>query len=324
VRIVLEVGEARIAPGSLTASASALTLKLDVAETVRAVQDDDPTAIFDADSGGSIAATLTSADGISNLTFALETDVTLGALEREEPWRVVAEASPYAVALTTNSEFTHLASGIRLGTVDGTLPLATFVSALGLELGPDVPTTDGVDFHVPRLSAGVDVDAFAERFTLFDTDLPTISVERGDDRLFSVDINKEADWSLTAVVELDDEGLVTASPKPGFTLDLGFALAPLESELVDPPSFMLDDHVSFALTGDAPSAALLEDAAGGLLLKARAEGAVVRVDAGSLVLSSEFAESEGATVEEGQCLLFDPTLEGEHDMLRGYYADECP
>jgi hypothetical protein len=324
VRIVLEVGEARIVPGALTAAPSMLTLRLDVAETVRAVKDDDPTAVFDADSSGSIVATLMSGYGISNLTFALETDVVLGALEAEEPWRVVAEASPYAVALNASSESTHLAGGLRLGTLDATVPLATFVSALGLELGPDVPTTDTVDLHVPRLSAGVDFDAFVERLALFDTDLPTVSVNRGDDRLFSLDINKEADWALSAVVELDEDGLVSASANPGFTLDLAFGLAPLENQLVDPPPFMLEDHVSFALSGDAPSVTLLDDADGGLLLTARTEGPVVRVDAGSLVLSSELAESEGATVDEGQCLLFDPTLEGEHDLLRGYYADECP
>ncbi len=324
VSVVLEVGEERIVPGVLTAGASILRLYLDVAETVRAVRADDPTALFDADSSGTIVATLATSYGLATFNLGLTSDVVVGSLESENPWRFFAEASPYAAELATNSELTRLGGGLRLGTVDATLPLASFAGMLGLELHEDVPTTDTVDLHVPRFSSGIDLDAFAERLVLFDVELPTVSVRSGEERLFSVDLNEDSEWSLNAVLELDEDAQVVLKPSPGFTLDLGFELAPVESSIVELPPYMLDDRVRIALEGETPSAALLEDDGGELRLKSRTEGPVLRVDAGNFVLSSESAESESVSADEGECLLFDPSLDGEHDILRGFSAGECP
>jgi hypothetical protein len=324
VSIVLEVGEERIVPGVLTASASMLKLRLDVAETVRAVQADDPSALFDADSSGTLAVTLTAGYGLATLSAALETDVVAGALESENPWRFSAEASPYAVELTANSESTRLAGGWRFGTVDATLPLESFAKVLGLEVYEEVPATDTVDVHVPRLSSGIDFDAFAERLVLFDVGLPTVSVRSGEERLFSFDLNEEAGWSLNGVLELSEDAEVVVKPSPGLTLDLGFALAPVQDRIVELPPYMLEDRVRLALEGEMPSATLFDDDDGGLRLKSRTEGPVLRVDEGDFVLSSEAVESESVSAGEDECLLFDPSLEGEHPILRGFVAGECP
>jgi hypothetical protein len=324
VSVVLEVGEARIVPGVLTATATSLRLSLDVGETVRAVQADDPTRLFDADSSGTVVATLTSSYGLASLDLGLESAVVVGSLASESPWRLQADASPNAVTLTSNSEMTRLGGGMSVATVDATFPLATFAGLLGLELHEDIPTTDAVELHLPRFSSDIQLDGFAERLLLFDVELPTVSVRSGEERLFSADVNKEADWSLTTVTELDEDGQIVLKPTPGFTLDLAFALAPLASSFVEVPPYLLDDRVRFALEGETPIATLLDDADGVPLVKARTQGPVGRVDAGSFVLSSELAPSESATVDEGDCLHFDPSREGEHPLLRGYYADACP
>jgi hypothetical protein len=324
VNIELESGEERIVPGVLTATAASLGLRLDVAETARAIQADDPDALMDADSTGTVVASVTNGYGLTTFALALESDIVLGSLASEKPWRVAVDASPDALNLTANAETTRLAGGVHVETVDVTFPLATLAGLLGLELHEGVPTTDSVDLHLPRASSGIDFDEFSERVVLYDMELPTISIRSGGERLLSVDVNKENDWLLTSVTDLDEDGQLVLRQSPGFTLDLGFALAPLESSFVELPPYQREDRVRLALQGETPSATLLDDADGVPLVRARTEGPVLRVDAGNFVLSSELFPDESANVDEGDCLLYDPNREGEHEILRGFYADECP
>lgn len=327
VSIALEVGQTRIRPGLLTASAIALGLTLDVAETVRAIVDDDPSATFDEDSAGSVSMRLEAIGGeIASFNLGIPSDLVIGALGNDEPLRLELDASPSALSLSATANSSRLTGDVNLEVMDVTFPFHDFIeSAFQREVQPDVSPSDTVALHVGHLTTGFEFDRVAERLVLFGLGLGNgpATVRADGEPLLTVELNREWDHTVSLPIWIYEDDELMLSPTPEFDLELGYSMAAVESKVVDLEPFALEDRVRIALTGE-PNVTLLRDEEGRLALLSRSEGPALRVNAGNFVMSSETLPDEDVSVAEEECLLYDPGADGEHDILRGYSGDECP
>jgi len=214
-----------------------------------------------------------------------------------------------------------------LQATDVTLPLHSLIeSAFNREVQPDVPASDTVKLHLYGPKGGFDLDRTSEQLVLSAVTLgiAPATVRSGSDTLLTVDVNGDSGRTLTVLVEVDADDRPRLSAFTGFDLDLGYNLAPVADKVVDLWPFAFDDQVKIALTDGSPGATFMRDEDGVLSLLSRVTGPQMRVDAGSFVMTSEAYPDENVSVETDQCLLYDGTLDGEHDILRGYYGDDCP
>ena len=98
-------------------------------------------------------------------------------------------------------------------------------------------------------------------------------------------------------------------------------------KVVDQPEFTKDDTLHVKFGPNAPVALLFDDPSADvqdLLLTSSQEGSLLRVESGSLELTSRAVPAENVTVLAGQCLLRDSSVVGEHAFLGSLSAGTCP
>lgn len=329
VTISLEIGDARIVPGFVTAAPSTLSLALDVAATVQAEQAYGDQTDYDANPSGAATFVLdTTSKGVATLTGALTSDLAFGTTDSEsEHVRVTLGASMEAIKVTADANKQTFTGSLDLAALGVTFPFRSFVEgAFNRSTTSTTPASDGVDLAVPAVKGGFAYDRSSDTLKLTGLGLgPSAStVKSGSTTLLTVDANPENGRSLDAALAFDPSGNLQVSPSPGFDLELGYSMQAVASKVEDLEAFANGDTVAFGLLGSSPMATLLKDLDGNLALTSRAKGAALRVNAGNFAMTSKTFAGESVTVPTGQCLLYDSSRSGQHDILRGYYAGVCP
>ncbi len=328
--ISLEIGADHGVPGFLTAAPTSLALTLDVGATVRAEQAYGDDTDYDANPTGTASFVLdTSAAGVATFSASLANELALGATDSASNHvRVTLGAEMDAVKLTADSHQRTLSGSLNLAALGFSYPLQSFIQqAFERDVTSSTPASDGVDIAVPAMKGAFEFDRSTDTLELTGLGLgaSSTSVKSGSATLLSVDVNPDSGRSLDAAIGLDASGNLQVSPSPGFDLELGYSLKPVASKVLELEPFANDDKVAFKLLGSSPMVTLLEDVAGDLALTSRDSGAALRVGAGNFAMtSSTYAPNENVTVPAGQCLLYESSRDGQHDILRGYYAGTCP
>ncbi len=166
--------------------------------------------------------------------------------------------------------------------------------------------------HLAGLSADAVLDPNDERIELFDVGLGggPATVDIDGEEVLHIDLNSGLGGLLNAVFHEQGDAL-KISVDPGLELDIGAFYHRVTDTFDDFDDWMLDEVLSFALTGDANPAVLIDDYG-------------IEVIRGHLELSSA-STSYGASVDAGMCLVEDYP-DGVYDQQHPFeylHADQC-
>jgi YD repeat-containing protein len=327
VSIALVVETAKITEGVLTAYPSSLVLNLDVANLVKATQASGNTTAFDQDAAGQMTFKLdTATAGKAAFTAALANQLVFGETDNDDHVRLTLAASTKAAEVTADSSTGTVKGSLSAGALGAVLPFHTLIeSAFNRDVTSSVSPTDSVEVAVPGASAVFEFDRATDRLSLSGLGLGggSSTVKSGTATLLTVDVNPSDGRRFALDLGIAADGQMTVAPNPGFELDLGYSMGPVASKVVSLEPFALNDTVTFSLAGSSPSGTLLTDVDGALALPERVNGSEVRIDAGSFAMTSVAYPTESVHVAQGQCLNFDGSRSGQHDILRGYFAGNC-
>jgi hypothetical protein len=328
--ISLEVGADGVVPGYVTAAPTSLSLTLDVAAFVHAEQAYGDDTDYDANPTGTASFVLdTSTQGVATFAASLSSELALGATDSASNHeRVTLAAGTNLLAMKADARARTFTGSLNLATLGVSFPFRSFVEqAFNRDVTASTPASDDVAIAIPAVKGAFTFDRAADTLKLTGLGLGSSAstVNNGGATILSVDVNPDDGRSLDATIGLDASGNLQVSPAPGFDLELGYSMNAVANKVLDLEAFAKNDTVAFKLLGSSPMVTLLADVADNLALASRDSGAAMRVNAGTFTLtSSTYAPNENVTVPAGQCLFYEAARNGTHDILRGYYAGNCP
>jgi hypothetical protein len=337
--ITPEFGKAGTTPFALRSAGKSLSVTLDVAQGVKYAVEQDSSTMFDGDSYGAPTLTL-STEEANRVTLEVSLDGGLGLGFTQDDKRLRLETEP------THRFFQGGVDAVKreawgnfaLGTTTFTTSFKTFVEGLlQRNVTPMVSPNDSVAIEIPASAIDFDFQRDSEHLLLerssptADSDL--VSVTNGNDTLIRANVNESRGGTVALNLDWPESGDAYVTLGPDFSLDLTFAMKNAVSKVENLQSFAADDVVSFALTsapssGSAPesppaSVMLLLNDDFDLALPHRTPGPQLVVNAGTFVMSSK-AAAQTITVKSSNCLVYDPSSQVLHEILRGYGAASCP
>jgi len=321
VSIEPELGNDRIKPVTIVANQHGISARLDVAETVRYVREQGDGTDFDTDSSGVVSMALATGSGDSTLTVELESPLIFGSTDNGEHSRVRVDGVSFQATAQTGDQVAS--ANIQTSTISVTGSFRALIEGVfQRQVAESVPGSYGVTLEIP----GVTGTCRYERDALSCTDVgfgdAATVVGNEDGQLLTADLNPGANRRLDLELSVDSVGDVRIAPSPSATLELGYNLQAVADKLENIQQFALDDVVTFAFTGNAPSALLLVNDEGDLAVTRRTSGTEVMIESGTFEMSSEWS-GQNVTVEAGQCLSYSPNSAVAHEILRGYGGLAC-
>jgi hypothetical protein len=139
----------------------------------------------------------------------------------------------------------------------------------------------------------------------------------------SWDSNANAGWKLDLKANGLANGNVALALSTSFDVHIKYALAPVQTLIVNPQPFALDDDVDFKLAAPNSSVTLLQNGSGHLNLAGSLSGSLLRVDTGTFAATSRAVPAANAAVAAGQCLNRNPSATGVHAMLQTLSGGTC-
>lgn len=220
----------------------------------------------------------------------------------------LASRSP-TVEVRLNGNARTLSGRLDYGAMNLVAPLAAFAGDPDPELGaPSKPYTGVIDVVLGGLNGGLTFDGNRDELQFIGLGLGDVSttVMHDGNRLLTLDVNPDHGRRFDLRVEsLDGESpRLTFSP----TLDLRAALAfsHIADQFSDIPAPFLNDTLRLWFEGDSPSVTPSEGQ--------------LRVDSGTLRLTSASRPGDDLTVVAGMCLMEAPEPELEPASLPGAFT----
>ncbi|MFH1531710.1 MAG: hypothetical protein ABIK09_13370 [Pseudomonadota bacterium] len=278
---------------------------------------------------------------VFSLAFFVLQAVSVDGSIDGDAWAMTLAPSEWTVTVNGVSEEVALATAV--GALDATIPYQAVVDSFWDTEGemdgeePQTPADDIIDWEAPTVTGTAQVHlAGLTGASVFKADDEAVEVtglglgggtswvKVNGVTIFSVDFNPAAGRVMDLVA-----GFLTGSEDlflqtvPEFDLSVQFKMVGLEDDFQDLPGFVSDETFQALLTGaSVPELRIIEGEEDGAL----------KVQAGTLTLSSTAAPAETVTAEAGQCLFFtdsddegeeaDPAPEG-HEILSQIEVGAC-
>jgi len=257
---------------------------------------------------------------VFTLAFLVLQAVSVDGSIDGDAWAMTLAPSEWTV--TVNGVTEEVALATTVGALDATIPYQAVVDSFWdaeaeMDGEEPQPADDIIDWEAPTVTGTAQVhlagltgasvfkaDDEAVEVTGFGLGGGTSWVKVNGVTIFSVDFNPSAGRVMDLVAGFlagsEDMFLQTV---PEFDLSVQFKMVGLEDDFQDLPGFVSDETFQALLTGaSVPELRIIEGEEDGAL----------KVEAGTLTLSSTAAPAETVTAEAGQCLFFtEPDDEGE-------------
>jgi hypothetical protein len=336
LRLDLMVSSEPLRPLSVNLFTTSLAAEVDLGATLTALQRTGSFAdsfVLDSDVGGHGVATLdVGQTGRAALTVGISEALVYGGSQDGEHGRIQVAPSPEALDVTLVSPGETVTGSVAMGRIDVTWPFSDFMSSFfGRTVLDTVPASEVVEISVPAVTAefsavlGITRTGNWIEVTGLGLGPESAVARRGADTLLAVDVNAAGERTVDVTALLDFQDEMSLSIEPSFDLAIEYNLAPVAELVSNLQPFALDDTFRIRHNGQAPAVTrLMRDAGGRFTLYDLASAPLLDVETGTLTLESRSFPEANVSVPTGSCLSRDTSLAGEHDILRGFFAGECP
>ncbi len=286
---------------------------------------------FDSDVGGIIGAKIAlSANDAATFDLEAVEDVAFGGTDAEgERIRIWATAAQL-LHLRAEPGLQEITGSVAAQAAGFDLKLTQFIqSFLDREPTELVVPSDTVSFWAPGLDGSFSYAGETDTLTVTGLGLAgaPLKASWGEVTLLTIDWNVAAERALDFVLTPSGENASITLGEAGLDLELEYSMSVLADRVADQPAFTNDDTLHVKFGPNAPVALLYESPevdVDDLLITGAQEGALLRVESGSLELTSRAVPAENVSIEAGQCLLRDSNVVGEHAFLGSLSAGTCP
>jgi hypothetical protein len=329
VELTVQVSTEPLEPLRVQLNPHSASVALDVKDATVALErlgSFDEGVTFDSDLGGVIGAKIAlSANDAATFDLEALEDVAFGGTDAEgERIRIWATAA----------QLLHLRAEPGLQEITGTV--AAKAAGFDLKLSQFIrsfldrePTALVVNFSAPGLDGSFSYAGGTDTLTVTGLGLAggPIKASWGEILLLTIDWNVAAERALDFILTPSGENASITLGEAGLDLELEYSMSLLADRVADHPAFTNDDTLHVKFGPNAPVALLYESPevdVDDLLITGAQEGSLLRVESGSLELTSRAVPAENVTVEAGQCLLRDSNILGEHAFLGSLSGGACP
>ena len=242
------------------------------------------------------------------------------------------DVKPSEISISADSAAKILSASINIGELDAKGPYEDFVNSFyenaescwgyyDEELNEYVEECDEVEeapvvsgilnLLLSGLSSTVEFSADSESISFTEIGLGenTSKLNKDDTTLLAIDINKDTGRSFDFSFYKNEDENFAFKFNPEFNLSLMFLMESIMDDVKDLPSFMKNETLSFVLNGaDEPEISILEsenpEPENDTELESNMDNEPdkIKVEKGTLTISSTAAPSDTVTVEAGMCL----------------------
>ncbi|HEY5960298.1 MAG TPA: hypothetical protein VIV60_27280 [Polyangiaceae bacterium] len=215
----------------------------------------------------------------------------------------------------------------KLGAFDWRTEFSEFISGMfGLSLKSETTTEGPVDMHLAGLRGTLGFDGVKDVVVAEGLDLggaAATAVQNGR-TLLSVNASNAQQGPIGASFTgtADDRlGVLLAA---GLTVDIQYGLEPVMSLIDGPANYLAKDQLEISATPAAVLSFLAETGADDLSVTSNQTGPLLRVEAGTVTMTSSLWPSDTVTAAGNQCLSRTPTTTPNgHDLLDDFVVGAC-
>jgi hypothetical protein len=299
-------------------------------------QSSSQTTVFGTPTTGILSAKL-DVGGTNRAHFSLSLDPALKVEIRTNYTSAdagVTDTSLVAINVSPKQNLISADADALAGTVQFSLALAqtkldfpfdAFAQMFNRSAATGVKHSDSVSMQLPAVDGNFAYSAVGDTLTVTGLDLgqSPSTIVRGGNTLVSWDSNASAGWKVDLKANGLANGNVAIAFSTPFDVHIKYALMPVQTLIVNPQPFTLDDDVDFKIAAPSSSVTLLQDSSGYLNLVGGLSGSLLRVDTGTFAATSRTVPAANATVNAGQCLNRNPSATGSHAMLQTLSGGTC-
>ena len=204
-------------------------------------------------------------------------------------------------------------------------PFDAFTNIFSRDAAAGVKHSESVSLRIPAVNGAFSYAAAGDTLNATGLDIGQSSstIAHGNDSLLSWDSNATTGRELAFTATAQTNGEVGLAFSVPFDVHIKYALLSVQSMIVNPQPFTLDDDIDFKVSGTNARVTLLPDANNHLNLVGSLSGSLLRVDTGTFEATSRAVPTANAVVNAGQCLNRNPSATGAHAMLQTLSGGTC-
>lgn len=214
----------------------------------------------------------------------------------------------------------------NVGALDWRARFQDFAESVFGLVTSDNSTQDPIDMHIAGLRGTLNFDGARDVVTIDGLDhggAPALATQ-GARTLVSVTATNTSHGALAVVLSgrADENlGLALAS---GLAVDIKYGLEPVMSALQNPANYLARDELTFGVA-DGTTLTLFQQAEmDDLAITSSQTGRLLRVETGTMTVSSSQWPSDTVTVTATQCMARTPTaVTGHNDLLDDFTVGSC-
>jgi hypothetical protein len=241
-------------------------------------------------------------------------DGTRVAVEKGED-RYSAEFAATTFAMYTDGDSEKVTLAVSGGNMDIAFPYQVMIDWWWSGVDGAVPEVDGTvrvrgdGFGFVAQTVG-NIGVSIENVNMNDG---FIQVSRDFDSLVGVQVLPENVGAFDSMVSADDAGDPTVAISNGAGILIDWNLHEIAGDLPEVPAGMADEKWIVAIDGNAPEFTVLQGQ----------QSQWLRIDSGTLSVSTNGVPGPGVSVQAGQCAQIGAAEEGGHILLSAVKAVEC-
>jgi|GEM_PF-2333404 len=217
---------------------------------------------------------------------------------------------------------------VNAGAFDWRAKFNYFISDFfGLQTTASASTADPVDIHVPGLQGNLDLDGTQDTITATGLNLggADVMAKQGSNTLLSFGALSASQGAIAATLTGNVNNNLGVTLPQGLSVDIHYGLQPVLSLVQNPENFLAGDTMTVSASASSSLTLFNEAATNQLTVTSSPTGPLLRVDAGTLGISSAKWPSDSVTVPTPQCLSRTVTaLTGHNDLLDDFSIGACP
>ena len=251
-----------------------------------------------------------------DITFADESAVRLQVAAGTNVATIVGDGVAKTIKVTANG-----------GSLDWRSKFQYFISDFfGLQTSPSATTQNPVDIHVAGLRGSLNFDGTTDTIVADGLDIggAAATAKQAGVTLLSVDALSAAKGAIAATFTGRADNTLGVALTNGLGVDIHYGLQRVMSVIENPADFLASDTMTVGSTAGS-SLTLWRDAnTNDLTVTSSQTGTLLRVDSGSLSITSAGWPNDAVSVSPTQCLNRTPSNQtGHNDLLVDFTVGAC-
>jgi hypothetical protein len=251
-------------------------------------------------------------------------DVTM-ANDSATRFRIAAGTD--VATITADGSAKNIKLVINLGALDWRVKFTNFIEELfGLETLEGAEAEAPVDLHANGLRGKLSLDGTQDVVVAEGLDLGSgpFTALQGTTKLLSVTATNEENGKINATVAGNADNTSKLTLTNGLDVAITYGLEPVMTKLERPANYLSNDTLTVSATSGATVTLNPDTNNEGLLVTTVQLGGLLRVDSGTLTLSSRSWPSDTVTVKTAQCMSRAETSSvGHNDLLDDFTIGTC-